>query len=237
MRQPDTSALRERLANYTPGQELNEDKQELEGLLLKVNCQITELRNLLKEINAVKEELEKVNQCSVSHIKAEEARRQRLEQRNDALANEFRSLKPEIADAHKNLENLITKLEAFSGTMINLHDLLKASFPIRFAENDRQALLEEINGIAGNAISRIQREREKADKEIHRNENRISMTQTTFWCMIVLLLILAIFFALVIFANLKLFHSETLTGMIAIFSVLVTVTLVVVSLIFYKYSH
>ena len=36
MRQPDTSALRERLANYTPGQELNEDKQELEGLLLKV---------------------------------------------------------------------------------------------------------------------------------------------------------------------------------------------------------
>jgi len=28
MRQPDTSALRERLANYTPGQELNEDKQE-----------------------------------------------------------------------------------------------------------------------------------------------------------------------------------------------------------------
>ena len=53
MRQPDTSALRERLANYTPGQELNEDKQELEGLLLKVNCQITELRNLLKEINAL----------------------------------------------------------------------------------------------------------------------------------------------------------------------------------------
>lgn len=98
-------------------------------------------------------------------------------------------------------------------------------------------MLEEINGIAGNAISRIHREREKADKEIHRNENRISMTQTTFWCMIVLLLILAIFFALVIFANLKLFHSETLTGMIAIFSVLVTVTLVVVSLIFYKYSH
>ena len=66
MRQPDTSALRERLANYTPGQELNEDKQELEGLLLKVNCQITELRNLLKEINAVKEELEKVNALSAT---------------------------------------------------------------------------------------------------------------------------------------------------------------------------
>ena len=56
-------------------------------------------------------------------------------------------------------------------------------------------------------------------------------------CCALLLLILAISFALVIFANVKLFHSETLTGMIAIFSVLVTVTLVVVSLIFYKYSH
>lgn len=237
MRQPDTSALRERLNNYTPGQELNEDKQELEGLLLKVNCQITELRNLLKEINAVKEELEKVNQCSVSHIKAEEARRQRLEQRNDALANEFRRVKPEIAEAYRLLNKLIEGIGAYAGTMINLYDLLKTSFPVRFAENDRQALLEEINAIAGNAISQIRKEREKADREIRRNENRISMTQTTFWCMILLLLILAIFFALVIFANVKLFHSETLTGMIAIFSVLVTVTLVVVSLIFYKYSH
>ena len=222
MRQPDTSALRERLANYTPGQELNEDKQELEGLLLKVNCQITELRNLLKEINAVKEELEKVNQCSVSHIKAEEARRQRLEQRNDALANEFRRLKPEIAEAYRLLNKLIEGIGAYAGTMINLHDLLKASFPIRFSENDRQALLEEINAIADNAISHIRGEREKADKEIRRNENRISMTQATFWCMTALLLILATFFALVIFANVKMLHSETLTGMIAIFSVLIT---------------
>lgn len=237
MRQPDTSVLREWLNNYTPGQELNEDKQELEGLLLKVNCQITELRNLLKEINAVKEELEKVNQCSVSHIKAEEARRQRLEQRNDALANEFRSLKPEIADAHKNLENLITKLEAFSGTMINLHDLLKASFPVRFSENDIQALREEINGIAGNAISRIRKEREKADKEIRHNENRISMTQTTFWCMIVLLLILAIFFALVIFANVQLLHSEILNEITVVYAGLIAITLAAVSFIFYKWKH
>lgn len=34
-------------------------------------------------------------------VSAEEARRERLEQRNDALANEFRRLKPEIAEAHK----------------------------------------------------------------------------------------------------------------------------------------
>lgn len=57
MKRPDTAALRERLANYTPEDELEQDKQELEGLLQEVNCQITELRNLLKEINAFKEEL------------------------------------------------------------------------------------------------------------------------------------------------------------------------------------
>lgn len=57
MKQPDTVALRERLANYTPEDELKENKQELDGLLQEVSCQITELRNLLKEINSLKEEL------------------------------------------------------------------------------------------------------------------------------------------------------------------------------------
>lgn len=57
MRQPDTSALRERLNNYTPEQELEQDAQILGGLLQEANCQIAELRNLLKEINDLKEEL------------------------------------------------------------------------------------------------------------------------------------------------------------------------------------
>ena len=170
-------------------------------------------------------------------VSAEEVRRQRLEQRNDTLANEFRRLKPEIADAHKNLENLITKLEAFSGTMINLHDLLKTSFPIRFPENDIQALLEEINAIADNAISHIRREREKADNDIRRNEDRISMTQATFWCMTALLLILATFFALVIFANMKLLHSEILSEITVVYAGLIAITLVTVSFIFYKWKH
>lgn len=219
------------------GQELEQDKQEFEGLLLEVNCQIAELRNLLKEINAVKEELEKINQCSVSHIKAKEVRRQRLEQRNDALANEFRRLKPEIADAHKKLNNLIEGIAAYAGTMQNLHDLLKASFPIRFAENDRQALLEGVNAIADNAISRIRREREKADNDIRRNENHISMTQATFWGMIALLLILASFFALVIFANVKLLHLEILNEITVVYAGLIAITLAAVSFIFYKWKH
>lgn len=57
MKQPDTAALHERLANYTPEDELKENNQELDGLLQKINCQLIEFRNLLKEINALKEEL------------------------------------------------------------------------------------------------------------------------------------------------------------------------------------
>lgn len=163
---------------------------------------------------------------------AEEARRERLEQRNDALANEFRRLKPEIAEAYRLLNKLIDGIGAYAGTMINLHNLLKASFPVRFAENDRQTLLEEINAIADNAISHIRKEREKADKDIRRNENRISMTQTTFWCMIALLLILATFFALVIFANVKLIHSDVLTQISVVYSGLTVLTIIIAAYIY-----
>lgn len=66
MKQPDTAALRERLANYTPGQEREQDAHELDELLQEVNCQIVELRNLLKSINALKEELHDIH-SSLKH--------------------------------------------------------------------------------------------------------------------------------------------------------------------------
>lgn len=222
MKQPDTSALRERLDHYTPEQELEQDMQKLEDLLQEVNCQIVTLRNLLKEINAVK---------------AEEARRQRLEQRNDALAYEFHKLKPEIADAHKKLNNLIEGIPAYAGTMQDLHDLLKTSFPIKFAEKDRRALLEDINAIADNAVSKIRKERERVEDEIRRNGSRVSIPQATFWCMVVLLLLLAMFFALVLFANVKLLHSGILAKLTVIYSILIAITLTVSALIFYKQKH
>ena len=167
-------------------------------------------------------------------VSAEEARRERLEQRNDALANEFRRLKPEIADAHKKLNKLIDGIGAYAGTMINLHDLLKTSFPIRLTKDDIQALLEEVNAIADNAISHIRREREKADNDIRRNEDRISMTQATFWCMIALLLNLASFFAVIVFANMKLIHSKVLTQISVVYSGLTVLTIIIAAYIYRK---
>lgn len=150
----------------------------------------------------------------ITAVTAEEARRQRLEQRNDALANEFRRLKPEIADAHKQLNKLIEGIGAYAGTMINLHDLLKASFPVRFAENDRQTLLEEVNAIADNAISHIRREREKANEDIHHNDNRISMTQASFWIIIILLLGLSAFLISAFALNMMIIHNALLARLV-----------------------
>ncbi|EOS09408.1 hypothetical protein [Phocaeicola sartorii] len=127
------------------------------------------------------------------------------------------------------MNGLIEGIVAYAGTMQNLHDLLKASFPIRFAENNRQALLEEINTIADNAMSHIRWEREKVDNDIRRNENRISMTQTTFWGMVILLLIFATFFAFVIFANVKLLHSEIVSEITVVYVGLVAITLASIS--------
>ncbi len=61
MKQPDTAALRERLANYIPEDELKQDIQGLDRLLQEVNCQMVELRNLLNEIHALKEELHDIH--------------------------------------------------------------------------------------------------------------------------------------------------------------------------------
>lgn len=66
MKQPDTAALRERLANYTHGQSFEQDKEELDGLAEKVSGQIMALRNLLGEINALKEELHGIH-ASLKH--------------------------------------------------------------------------------------------------------------------------------------------------------------------------
>ncbi len=177
-------------------------------------------------LSAETDETEKTPETDESTVvSVEEMRRKWLEQRNDTLANEFHKLKPEIADAHRQLKKLVDVSGAFAGTILNLHELLKSSFPIRFTDTDRQAWIKEVQGIADDAITQIRNEREKANRDIHRNDNRISMTQTTFWCMVALLLTLATFFALAIFANVKLLHSEILTEIIFVYAGLITVTL------------
>lgn len=87
MKHPDTAALRERLANYTPGQEPEQDKQELEGLLQEVDRQILALRNLLKEINELKEELHGIHGSLMHTAKRERAAFNALNAAKDSADN------------------------------------------------------------------------------------------------------------------------------------------------------
>lgn len=159
-------------------------------------------------------------------------RRQRLEQRNNALANEFRDLKPEIDRAYNQLCNLVEKSDALSETMLNLLELLKTALPIRLADEDKKALQDELHGIANNVISKIRKDRERMESDIRRNAGRIFLTPATFWCMVALLILLSTFFAIVIFANAKLFHSGILTEMVIIYLIMTVIVLAIIRYVF-----
>ncbi len=110
--------------------------------------------------------------------------------------------------------------------MLNLHDLLKTDLPIRFSEEDRNMLQDELNSIA-----------RKAAGEIRKNEKRVSIPQAVFSCMVILLILLSVFFALVIFANRKLIHSDILTELVFLYSILIVLTLAAVAYTFYRQKH
>lgn len=102
MRQPDTSALRERLNNYTPEQELEQDKQELEGLLQEVSNQILAIRNLLKEINEFKEELHGIHGSLMHTAKRERAAFNALLAAKDSADNIVDGICNAIVKAERN---------------------------------------------------------------------------------------------------------------------------------------
>ena len=111
MKQPDTTALRERLANYTPEDELEQDKQELEGLLQEVNCQLIELRNLLSEINSLKEELHGIHGSLMHTAKRERVAFNALNAAKDSADNIVNGICNAIVKAERH-----TVIQATVGT-------------------------------------------------------------------------------------------------------------------------
>ena len=102
MKQPDTAALRERLANYTPEDELTQDKRELEGLLQEVNCQLNEFRKLLKEINALKEELHDIHGSLKHTVQRERIAFKALEAVKESADNIVDGISNAIVKAERN---------------------------------------------------------------------------------------------------------------------------------------
>lgn len=87
MRQPDTSALRERLNNYTPEQELEQDTQKLRVLLEEIDYRTVELRDLLNKISTVKEELHGIHGSLMHTAKRERAAFNALNAAKDSADN------------------------------------------------------------------------------------------------------------------------------------------------------
>jgi chromosome segregation ATPase len=102
MKQPDTAALRERLANYTPEEELKQDIQELEGLFQELGCQIVELRNLLKEIHALKEELHDIHGSLKHTVQRERTAFKALEAAKESADNIVDGISNAIVKVEKN---------------------------------------------------------------------------------------------------------------------------------------
>ncbi len=158
-------------------------------------------------------------------------RHQRLEQRNNALANEFRDLKPEIGRAYNQLCNLVEKSRVLSETILNLLELLKTALPVRLTDEDKKALQDELHGIADHAVTKIRKERERVENDIHRDTSRIFLTPATFWCIVMAIIILTSFFACTMVANEYFIHSDLLGKLVvytaaALFFCIVAVILV-----------
>lgn len=140
MKQPDTAALRERLANYTPEEELKQDMQELDGLLQEVNCQIVGLRNLLNEIQALKEELHSIHGSLKHTVQRERAAFKALEAAKESADNIVDGISNTIVKAEKN-----TVIQA----KVNTDELAKVEqCSAKHIEAEKELLEEHRNKLA-----------------------------------------------------------------------------------------
>ena len=103
-------------------------------------------------------------------------RQQRLLERNKDMVSEFRELKPEIVRTHALLETMNKNAGALANTIMNLMDLLKSSFPVRFSPEEKARLQHEFDEVAGKVIENVCKECNQAVDEIHRQEKRISLS-------------------------------------------------------------
>jgi hypothetical protein len=164
-------------------------------------------------------------------------RQQRLMERNNDMASEFRKLKPEIIRTHTLLETMNKNTGALADTMMNLLDLLKSSFPISFSLEEKTKLQHELDVIADKVIENIRRECYQVSHRIHQNEKRISLSPVCFWTMIAAIIILSLFFILVLLANIEILHNRLLSKLIILFMVFLGITFCVISYTYYKYKQ
>lgn len=175
MKQPDTAALRERLANYTPEEELKQDMQELDGLLQEVNYQTVELRNLLNEIQALKEELHGIHGSLKHTVQRERAAFKALEAAKESADN--------IVDG---ISNAIVKAEKHTV----IHAKIDASE------------LARVNQCSANHIKTEKKLLEEHSKELAKHlQNNEGIWLSSGWLRFTIILLAICCFAVILWAN------------------------------------
>ena len=192
-----------------------------------------------EDFDAVQNEKQEESQPQEMKCPLEDAalRQIRLMERNSDIASAFRELKPEITWCHNQLEVLSDNTGAFAGTMLNLHDLLKTSFPIRFSQEEKEKLRKELNTIADSLTEAIRKESDRAIDRLRKQERQVSLSPICFWMMAASVVILSLFFILVTYANIEILHNYLLTKLIALTGVLFCCVLAVIAYIYHKYKR
>lgn len=189
------------------------------------------------DFDAVQSEKQEESQPQEMKCPLEDAalRQMRLMERNNDMVSAFRELKPEIARCHNLLEVLCNSTGAFACTMLNLQDLLKSSFPIRFSQEEKTKIQQELYAIADSFTEAIRRESIRAIDRIHKREKQVCLSPACFWIMVMSIIILSLFFILVTYANIEILHNYMLTKLITIFVTFICATLIITVYISHRY--
>jgi hypothetical protein len=151
------------------------------------------------------------------------------EQRESALVTAFRDLKPDIIWLKNSLDILLKQMAAFVNTILDLTKLLSESFPIKITEEDKQKLTQAVHDACADKLAEINRIRKE------NNSNRVSMSSLDFWSIIYLLIMLAMAFALTIFANVYIIQSPILAKLLWLFSAAIIIP--AIGILIYKYKR
>lgn len=113
MKQPDTSALRERLAGYTSEQDI----QELDGLTEKISGQINGLHNLLDEIKDLREEMHGIHESLRHTFQRERTAFNALTAAKDSAENIVDGISNAIVKAE---QHTVIKAEVSTAELVNV---------------------------------------------------------------------------------------------------------------------
>jgi seryl-tRNA synthetase len=152
----------------------------------------------------------------------------RIEQRDTAIAKEFRELKPKMSSLKIDLDTLIKQGGAYAATMLNIYELLKQAFPLKLSDEDVTKLKTALHKVVSNELDWI-------DDDIKRKSNRVSLPQSAFYVMIYILAIMACALGVIGYANIHLLHASQITTVL--WGLIALIIIPAIIIIVYVFKH